>query len=167
MASERFQRVGRGGAGNFYLPGDGLGGETTGNEDPEAQKSSDPVVDAVAVADAVARKPPADFAHTGRGGAGNYYSPKELDGMKVDATDGGTPQLQKAGYRGRGGAGNFMAKDTAEEERLREIEARKRDMVAETARRDVEMALKAPGKAHLAREGLQSTSGWELERGDK
>jgi hypothetical protein len=32
MTSERFQRVGRGGAGNFYLPGGGLGDETTKNE---------------------------------------------------------------------------------------------------------------------------------------
>ena len=55
-----------------------------------------------------------------------------------------------------------MAKDTAEEERLRQIDARKRDTVTETAKRDVGMALKAPGKAHLAREGLQSASGWGL-----
>jgi len=162
MASERLQRVGRGGAGNFYLPGGGLGGETTQNE-----SQSDPVVDAAIVADAVARKPLAEFAHTGRGGAGNYCSPKELDGMKVGATDSGAPPLQRPAYRGRGGAGNFVDKDTAEEERLREVEARKRDMVAETARRDVEMALKAPGKAHLAREGLSSTSGYEVKRGGK
>ena len=69
--------------------------------------------------------------------------------------------------RGRGAAGNFVDKDTAEEERLMEMEARKRDMVAETARRDVEMALKPPGKAHLAREGLSSTSAYEVERGGK
>ena len=90
------------------------------------------MVDAAIVADAVTRKPLAEFAHTGRGGAGNYCSPKELDGMKVGATDSLTPQPQRPAYRGRGGAGNFVEKDTAEEERLMEMEARKRDMVAET-----------------------------------
>jgi hypothetical protein len=95
----------------------------------------------------------------GRGGAGNYYSPKTDGEMRMDAAESSCiPQLRRgAGYQGRGGAGNFMPKDAAEEERLREIEAEKRDIIAETARRDVEMALKAPGKAHLPREGLQST----------
>jgi hypothetical protein len=65
-----------------------------------------------------------------------------------------TPLQQRTGYGGRGGAGNFIAKDTSEEERLKEAEARKKEMVEETVRRDVEMALKAPGKAYLAREGL-------------
>jgi len=162
MASEQFKRVGRGGAGNFHWLSEDVDDEATGNKDPEAQESSEQAVDAAIVADTIARKPVSEFVHTGRGGAGNYYSPKTLDETRVGAANSLTPQPRKSGYQGRGGAGNYMAKDNAEERlkefELKEFEAERRDMIAETARRDVEMALKAPGKAHLPREGLTDTS---------
>src|SRR2546430_11275084 len=107
-------------------------------QDLEAQKPSEPVLDAAVVADVAMQKPPAEFAHAGRGGAGNYYSPKALSETGkftesgeagVGAANSGTPP-QRVGYGGRGGVGNYMAKDNEEEERLREIEAKKKDMVA-------------------------------------
>lgn len=95
-----------------------------------------------------------DYAHSGRGGAGNWYSPPDLQKTGNFTLDTGrsipSPDIRSAGYSGRGGAGNFSSKDQEmrklEEERLAEEARSKRE--AQVVK-DVEMGLKPPERAHL------------------
>ena len=103
-----------------------------------------------------------DFAHSGRGGAGNWYSPPDLQRTGNFTADAArsipSPDIRSAGYSGRGGAGNFSSKDQEmrrqEEERLAGEARSKRE--AEIVK-DVEMGLKPPEKAHLG------VSSWNKE----
>lgn len=105
-----------------------------------------------------------DYAHSGRGGAGNWYSPPDLEKTGNFSSDTGrpivSPSTKAAGYSGRGGAGNFNSKDQEirrlEEERLAQEARSKRE--AEIVK-DVETGLKPPEKAHL---GVAS---WNEETG--
>lgn len=111
------------------------------------------------------------YAHSGRGGAGNYYSPKELSdtgvykdsglGKKVgDGVDtiGNEPVPQaKEEVRkvGRGGAGNYAAFDSSEgqtralEKRL-EADRAMREMVKADVEEKVKSTLAEPPRAKLA-----------------
>jgi len=99
------------------------------------------------------------FAHMGRGGAGNYYSPKELlssgkfEGAGNSHVVGdGTPVAEKAGdvkgpaYRGRGGAGNYAVAggERGEQDMQDEKEKLKSDI-----EKGVEDQLARPEKARL------------------
>ncbi|KAF2415964.1 hypothetical protein EJ08DRAFT_703765 [Tothia fuscella] len=109
---------------------------------------------------------PQDYAHMGRGGAGNWFSPKELSttGTFITPTDPTTSTkadksteaeiVTETRHRGRGGAGNFIWSQEEEERRKRGEETKEielKDMVA----RDVEMGLQRPGKAVLRNEGRE------------
>ncbi|PNS16015.1 hypothetical protein CAC42_4416 [Sphaceloma murrayae] len=157
---------GRGGAGNFEAAAAAkqLAQERAAN-DVEAQKSTeDHLSDVLSEA-----KPPAQYAHSGRGGAGNYYSPQELS--KTGQFEGGTAGLEEASiptsaaskiqakiqatlpaYRGRGGAGNYetSAADSAEAARSKAVEEEKEEQkIRESIAKDVETGLAKPQKAKL------------------
>ena len=165
MTTETYHKVGRGGAGNFYSDQDIE--EATGKtrevclplfwryiqdlynwQDLEAHSA-----DASSDITSSSRVLP-DYAHSGRGGAGNWYSPPDLQKTGNFFSDTGRsmprPDIGGAGYSGRGGAGNFSSKDQEmrrlEEERLAEKARSKRE--AEIVK-DVELGLKPPEKAHL------------------
>jgi hypothetical protein len=117
----------------------------------------------------------------GRGGAGNWFQPKELqkDGTFTQPTDStaipttSTPQISTPWHpegqelpvarSGRGGAGNFVWR--SEEEIRREKEGReldelkKREVVRESVERGVDEGLARPGKAVVGGEGGR-TRGW-------
>lgn len=106
----------------------------------------------------------------GRGGAGNWYSPKDLNrtgqfvsssaGENGQATthtpiykdaerNGGQQQLPTARL-GRGGAGNMLwgAEETIDDRRRREREDEgKKEALREKVMHDVEAGLAKPGKA--------------------
>lgn len=107
------------------------------------------------------------YAHTGRGGAGNWYQPKQLAetgsfsrssdvekdvpvpfnatiGLPVPASNS-PPATTTSVWRGRGGAGNYepAAWTGAKEPSAEAVEASKR------AERDVEMGLARPEKVWL------------------
>jgi len=99
------------------------------------------------------------YAHMGRGGAGNYYSPKELlsngkfEGAGNSHVVGdGTPIAEKTNevkgpaYRGRGGAGNYAGppEERSEKDVVDEKERLKKDI-----ERGVEEGLARPEKARL------------------
>jgi hypothetical protein len=95
---------------------------------------------------------PSEYAHSGRGGAGNWYTPEEVDLNKQSdppaSTATRTPQL--SGKFGRGGAGNysteFAEKQREQQERI--LREKEEKVNAQTAK-DVELGLKMPERAHL------------------
>ncbi|MCJ1365142.1 hypothetical protein MMC16_004262 [Acarospora aff. strigata] len=74
MATEPYQKVGRGGAGNYYSQQD-IQSATKSAEDIEAQSQT---VTSTGPRAEVLAPPPQEYAHSGRGGAGNFYSPATL-----------------------------------------------------------------------------------------
>nr|OQO17749.1 hypothetical protein B0A51_13791 [Rachicladosporium sp. CCFEE 5018] len=76
------------------------------------------------------------YAHSGRGGAGNYYSPKELSesgkfstGDAASTASGSIASTQLVRKYGRGGAGNYEFSGTGP------AQAKAQDEVAEADRR--------------------------------
>lgn len=107
----------------------------------------------------------------GRGGAGNWYEPKELhkDGTFTQPSDAtaiptsSKPQISTPWHpegqempvarSGRGGAGNFVWKSEEQARREREgrelDELKKKEAVSQEVERDVEAVLARPGPARL------------------
>lgn len=94
----------------------------------------------------------AEYAHSGRGGAGNYVNASDLMRATKENSDV-TPALQErrpsvVGYSGRGGLGNYKSGDaerSLEDRRASEAQEKVHTQVV----KDVETALKEPEKAHL------------------
>ncbi|KAF1843010.1 uncharacterized protein K460DRAFT_418149 [Cucurbitaria berberidis CBS 394.84] len=120
--------------------------------------------------------PPQDYAHMGRGGAGNFYQPSTLvaQGQFTQPADStalptsakphiSTPwhpegQEMPVARSGRGGAGNFVWKsDGAGNKEKVEDEERRREEVREGVERDVEAGLARPAGVVLGRE---TERGW-------
>lgn len=115
-----------------------------------------------------------EYAHMGRGGAGNYYSPRELNAtgqfqgadtshVLGDGTPAPKSDKQKkeeaaasmgTGIRyGRGGAGNFFGVDEGLANRMRqkqEDEARKKEELKQQVEKGVDDMLPRPEKVRLA-----------------
>jgi len=99
----------------------------------------------------------------GRGGAGNWYEPKEL--AKTGTFETSPEQTSIAGppvdrevvsdtrRRGRGGAGNFVyeEEDQGAKQKKEEMEIELKDMVA----KDVEAGLARPGRAYVRQEAAE------------
>lgn len=102
----------------------------------------------------------AEYAHSGRGGAGNYTDADKL-AKTTAAMANVTPALRetkppKVGHYGRGGAGNYRDKsaDASREEDTR-AKSETKEKVHQQVVRDVESSLKEPEKAHLGGEKLE------------
>jgi hypothetical protein len=121
-----------------------------------------------------ASRPPPEYLHIGRGGAGNWIAPSELSAQGLEqvsspdatSTSPSNPNIAiskrvlggaKPSYRGgRGGAGNYT--DFAEEERVRrEEEERVKRETEQRITRDVEAGLARPPKAYGGAGGA-----WEM-----
>ena len=162
-----YQRVGRGGAGNFYTPQDV---EKASKETPkvkfrlvdqtalmkfqevEAQRNAT----SGGVEDIASQGRRVSTA--GRGGAGNVTT-RDMLVAGTTANIDVTPSLQEnkppeLGHYGRGGAGNYRipapGKRREEEKMILEAQEKAHQRVV----KDVEMGLKEPEKVHLGREGL-------------
>ncbi|KAG8629420.1 hypothetical protein KVT40_003285 [Elsinoe batatas] len=155
---------GRGGAGNFEAAQAAKqAAQDRAANDVEAQKCVD---DDFTKSLAEARAP-AQYAHSGRGGAGNYYSPQELTKTgQFEATAPGTEQpeipatstsqsraqVTLSAYQGRGGAGNYetTAADAKEMSKTQAEQAEKeQEKIRETIAKDVESGLARPERARL------------------
>jgi hypothetical protein len=110
-----------------------------------------------------------EYAHTGRGGAGKYYSPRELkatgkfegadtshvlgDGTPAPKSDKDKATKEATGIRyGRGGMGNFFGgeEDAAGKARERqEEEVRKQEELKQQIEKGVDGVLSRPEKARL------------------
>lgn len=153
--------MGRGGAGN-HIPQEELLKQA---EDIEAQNKADK---RLSTANQLAQEElvsptPGEYKHMGRGGAGNWFQPSELNQNGTtatpeedeDATE--VPAAEKPSVRqwsGRGGAGNFagnhqqLTNPNADElKKAEEIELQER---LEEVRRSVDVALPKPPSAHLS-----------------
>lgn len=111
----------------------------------------------------------------GRGGAGNWYQPTELqkEGTFTTPSDataiptGSKPQVSTPWHpenqelpvarSGRGGAGNFVWKSEEKDRKEREEEERRREVVSQSVERDVEAGLAKPPGALLGRD---TERGW-------
>ncbi|CAO2653203.1 Nn.00g026140.m01.CDS01 [Neocucurbitaria sp. VM-36] len=116
-----------------------------------------------------------EYSHMGRGGAGNWYQPSELqkEGTFTQPSDStaipttSKPQISTPWHpegqempvarSGRGGAGNFVWKSEEQAKKEREDEERRREVVREGVERDVEAGLAKPPGALLGRE---TERGW-------
>lgn len=108
-----------------------------------------------------------DYAHMGRGGAGNWYQPTELQkegtftqpGDSTAIPTSSKPQVSTPWHpegqelpvarSGRGGAGNFVWKSEEQAKKEAEDEERKKEVVREGIERDVEAGLAKPPGARL------------------
>lgn len=167
MTTEPYQKLGRGGAGNFYTK--------QSPQDLESQPATETETELIKTLSS--QQPAAEYAHTGRGGAGNWVRPSdELFKASEDlptteakvvipernsslAGGGGGGGGWKATYRGgRGGAGNYEWRDDAEERKREKEEAeRRRGEVDGVVGRALE-GLREPGRVMVggrdAREGV-------------
>lgn len=148
-----YQKVGRGGAGNFYTPKDVQKACKETSKDVEAQRNA--ASGAVEDLESQGRR----FSTSGRGGAGNVTT-RDVLAAGTTANVDVTPSLEETkppelGHYGRGGAGNYRIpehenKRGGEKDILEAQEKAHQEVV-----KDVEMGLKEPEKAHLGREGLE------------
>ncbi|KAM0719927.1 hypothetical protein Q7P37_004062 [Cladosporium fusiforme] len=166
---------GRGGAGNYEAVQ--RENEKISHDLEANQSAADSATDSYLPPD-IAEKGEAQYAHTGRGGAGNYYSPQDLsqtgnfagaqtshilgDGTPApvdDAKPAAAPAIGVTGSNigvtpktGRGGAGNYdFGINEAERKAAREHE--QADHKQQALREDVEKGVKDqlafPSKAKL------------------
>jgi hypothetical protein len=159
---------GRGGAGNY----DALQRDNEKiNSDLEAsQSAADNATNSYAPPD-IAEKSEAQYAHTGRGGAGNYYSPQDLsqtgnfvgaqtshilgDGTPVPSDNtrpAAAPAAAPPPKTGRGGAGNFdFGINEAERKAARQHEEadRRQQQLKQDVEKGVQENLAFPSKAKL------------------
>ena len=103
------------------------------------------------------------YAHSGRGGAGNWYSPSQqratgtyTSESSAAATSTAAPANTRApptNFGGRGGAGNYNWERIEAEEKAKaernETEKEKEFGVKKSVEEDVESGLRKPGQAHL------------------
>ncbi|KAL1600690.1 hypothetical protein SLS60_007078 [Paraconiothyrium brasiliense] len=159
---------GRGGAGNIIRAQEQ---SKKAVEDVEAQRT--PTADAAPPTSTTSSQ---SYAHTGRGGAGNWYQPSQLakegtfstpsDSTALPTTSKpnvSTPwhpenQQMPVARAGRGGAGNFVWKDEEEEKRQKEEREKLGEKVSENVERDVEAVLAKPPGALLG--GVKAGRGW-------
>lgn len=164
---------GRGGAGNIVSDEQIKEQNKRIAEDVEANR---PLASSAAAPAQSSPSQPADYSHMGRGGAGNWYQPKELEqsgsfNQPPDSTTLPTtskpnistpwhPETQEmpVARAGRGGAGNFVWKDEDKARREREQEERAREVVSDKVEKDVELGLQKPGAAVLG--GAKAGRGW-------
>ncbi|KAF2114498.1 hypothetical protein BDV96DRAFT_99161 [Lophiotrema nucula] len=163
---------GRGGAGNIGREEQIKEQNKKLAEDVEAQRS----LASSAAPPATSSSQVPDYAHSGRGGAGNWYEPKNLQATGTfshpsDSTAIPTsskphvstpwhPDNQElpVARAGRGGAGNFVWKDEEKERQREEEELRKRQQLNEKVEKDVEAGLPKPPGAVLG--GVKAGRGW-------
>ncbi|CAN9225272.1 hypothetical protein CC77DRAFT_1017879 [Alternaria alternata] len=158
---------GRGGAGNYYAAQEQ---SKKAVEDVEANRSTtdtQPIHSSTPVQPSNSSQ---DYAHMGRGGAGNWYQPTELQKegtftQAVDATaipTSSKPQISTPWHpegqempvarSGRGGAGNFVWKSEEQKKGQRDDEERRIEGLRDEVERSVEAGLAKPPFALLGRE---------------
>lgn len=139
-----YQKVGRGGAGNFYTPQDVEKASKETSKDVEAQRNA--ASGGIEDLESQGRR----FSTSGRGGAGNFTT-RDMLAAGTTANIDVTPSMQEnkppeLGHYGRGGAGNY---------RTPEPEKRRGEKDTSEAReKDVEIGLTEPEKAHLGKGGF-------------
>ncbi|EMD60529.1 hypothetical protein GGP41_000845 [Bipolaris sorokiniana] len=158
---------GRGGAGNYYAAKEE---SKKAAEDIEANHAGSSVAPASrSPSTAQPSNASQSYAHMGRGGAGNWYQPTELqkDGTFTQPGDSTaiptspTPQVSTPWHpegqelpiarSGRGGAGNFVWKSEEEGKKEREVEDATKEGLREQAERSVEAELAKPPGALLGK----------------
>ncbi|KAF2738803.1 hypothetical protein EJ04DRAFT_26988 [Polyplosphaeria fusca] len=164
---------GRGGAGNIVSEEQVKEQNRKIAEDLEANR---PLAASAAPPAQSSPDPPPEYSHMGRGGAGNWFQPKELEqsGSFSQASDStaqpttskpnvSTPwhpdnQELPVARAGRGGAGNFVWKDEDKERQEREQQVKAKERLNEQVEKDVEFGLQKPGAVVLG--GAKAGRGW-------
>ena len=167
MSAESYRKAGRGGAGNYFGPKDTeesngaahnvlLSNVTwklprllTFYQDIEAQTLTTPVESNI-----IGRSP-SEYAYLGRGGAGNLYSPQEIQ-QTVSVTSAApittkSAPLAQTAFFGRGGAGNYNSDDSDGKIQQQNAAAARRHREEEVAT-EVEKELRPPERAYLSPE---------------
>lgn len=102
-----------------------------------------------------AESTPAEFIHSGRGGAGNYSNAADAAERKRSVDMAPTTRehtVPQGGFYGRGGAGNLRGSEGDLKEEVERTASHKQRQAYEKTVEDVEQGLRAPEKAHLANE---------------
>ncbi|KAL8903761.1 MAG: hypothetical protein Q9207_003721 [Kuettlingeria erythrocarpa] len=165
MESGSYQKFGRGGAGNYYSKQDIQEVQERAAvlkllaqvpfeivlidcQDVEAQPTNERELRA-------AESTPAEFIHSGRGGAGNYSNAADAAERKRSVDMAPTTRehtVPQGGFYGRGGAGNLRGSEGDLKEEMERTTSHKQRQAYEKTVEDVEQGLRAPEKAHLANE---------------
>ncbi|KAL8936255.1 MAG: hypothetical protein Q9216_005035 [Gyalolechia sp. 2 TL-2023] len=150
MASETYQKFGRGGAGNYYSKREIQEIQKRVATDVEAQSN-------VAPEPHVSDTKQPEYIHSGRGGAGNYNSTS--DAAQCQGSIEMTPTTRartvpEGGFYGRGGAGNLRDSEGKPQEEARWKANQEQKEQYEMTVQDVEKGLRAPEKAHLANQSI-------------
>ncbi|KAI9727654.1 MAG: hypothetical protein M1828_005882 [Chrysothrix sp. TS-e1954] len=150
---------GRGGAGNIEAANQQISRDLEANRTHAEDESAKDGATTSPIAQALQQDTqPAEFAHTGRGGAGNFYSPSGLvskgDFSRAEASTMGRSSEVSIGaasgrLQGRGGAGNFLQPTNEIVEGRDPLLESKQQEAFERVARDVEDTLERPQKAHL------------------
>jgi len=155
-----YVRTGRGGAGN-HIPKEELQKQA---EAVEAQTTASKRMSSAnqLAQEEVSSPPPGEYKHMGRGGAGNWFTPAELEQHGTtatpadddDTTEVPPPQTNSTRqWAGRGGAGNFAGTHVQHADvpprKVEEIELQERERLQEEVRRSVDQTLAKPQEAHL------------------
>ncbi|KAF2637205.1 hypothetical protein P280DRAFT_472382 [Massarina eburnea CBS 473.64] len=166
--------TGRGGAGNILRAREQ---SKTTAEDIETNRSPASSEAPPATSSPLPTNSNQEYAHTGRGGAGNWYQPSELSKTGTFSSPSDTTTLPTAdkpqistpwhpenqemplAKAGRGGAGNFIwGSGEGEEEKKKEDEKKVKEEVGKKVEMDVEAGLAKPPGAFL--EGAKAGRGW-------
>lgn len=152
--------IGRGGSGNIW---EAQREQAVAAEDIEAQFSQSAQTSELNTKDTE----PAQYAFKSRGGAGNWYSPKEL--AATGSFESGQPaassltrlkteQTPVVRMTGRGGAGNFTYAQGQAEHDAQKLQAEQDEKIqriqAEVAK-GIESKLAVPAKAHTPVEKVE------------
>ena len=147
---------GRGGAGNIQAVAQQS--ERTA-ADVEANESTAEAIAASHLSSQDIRRERQQYAHAGRGGAGNLYSADQMqEAHPSDGLSGGktmkASSTSSTKVAGRGGAGNYEFAVTGREQQIamqRQKEEETRERLKEDIVKDVGQQLAVPPKARLAR----------------
>lgn len=96
-----------------------------------------------------------EYVHSGRGGAGNYSSASDTAERKrsVDMTPTMREQtVPEGGFYGRGGAGNLRGSEGGSKEEAERAASQAEKEAFDKTVQHVEQELRAPEKAHLAKQ---------------
>ena len=168
MSEGTYRKAGRGGAGNYFSPKDAEESNEaalnvpllvawcdmqirllTYHQDIEAQTLTTPVEPKIV------RRSLSEYAYSGRGGAGNWYSPKEVQQTSsaksaASIATKSSPPAQNP-FFGRGGAGNYNSQDSERDIQQQVVAAAKTRREEEVVT-EVEMQLMPPARVYLSPE---------------
>ncbi|KAL2752501.1 hypothetical protein ACRALDRAFT_1072421 [Sodiomyces alcalophilus JCM 7366] len=138
---ERYQTVGRGGAGNYMSQGQIEQARRASSDDLDAKKVTTNQTTTSVLS---------NYAPTGRGGSGNFHDPATLpvSDPQLEETKTARPTGRTYAYSGRGGAGNWGTAAATAAGPNSTLTADRIEALERKVMQDVEAGLAMPPRVH-------------------